>query len=115
MMADKKNGMPGWAWGVGILLLIAIAFTGYRMVQSQQQLGSVQAALEAAENKAKEEAAKLEKKATDLGSELETLKNERGELQAKLEKAASEISKLKDELKEALAKANNTPSAPQQQ
>lgn len=114
-MAEKNSGMPGWVWGVGILLLIAIAFTGYRMVQSQQQLADVQAALETAKTKAGEEVEELKKKAADLGAELESLKNERGELQSSLETTKQEIGKLKDELKEALAKADNKPSAPAQQ
>ena len=51
-MPERLSAIPPWAWIVGAVLLIAIIFTGYRIVQTRQDLVTAQSELESAKQAA---------------------------------------------------------------
>jgi hypothetical protein len=51
-MPERIGAIPTWAWIVGAVLVIGLALTGYRMIQTQQRLQTVQSELESAKQAA---------------------------------------------------------------
>ena len=105
-MPERSGVMPLWAWIVGAVVVIGIILTGYRMVQTQQRLETVQSELGSAKEgavQANARLAELEKGAAKLKSELEKANAQRNELQTKLDQANSEIERLTSELDQAKA------------
>jgi septal ring factor EnvC (AmiA/AmiB activator) len=96
-MVERSSAIPAWAWIVGAVLVIGIVFTGYRTVQTQRHLETVQSELNSAKQAAdlvRAQTADLEKRTATINSELEKASVERNELQ-------SEIVRLKGELEQA--------------
>jgi chromosome segregation ATPase len=105
--------LPAWAWIVGAVLVIGIIFTGYRTVQTQEHLETVQSQLESskqAADQAKAETAGLEKRIAGLSSELEKANAHSSELQTKLDNAASEVKSVQSQLENSQSRLGATQS-----
>ena len=73
--------------------MIAIILTGYRLVQTQQHLETMQSELanaKQATDEAKAQATELAKRAANLNSDLEKANAQHSQLQTKLDQATSE-------------------------
>jgi uncharacterized phage infection (PIP) family protein YhgE len=105
--------LPAWAWIVGAVLMIGIIFTGYRTVQTQQHLETVQSQLESskqAADQAKAGTVGLEKRTASLISELEKANVQRSELQTKLDNATSEVKSVRSQLETSQSRLGTTQS-----
>src|SRR5512132_3554021 len=81
---NRGRSNRAWEWIVGAVFVIAIILTGYRLVQTQQHLETVQSELDNAKqaaDQAKTQARELAKRTA----------SQREELQTKLDHATSEI------------------------
>ena len=95
------RNVPVWVWGIGVLLLVALAFSSYRMVQGQQRLAqSEKEVMQAREATATAEAAKA-----SLEKELATLKQSQTASEATIEKLKGEIADTNSRLEAAAADA----------
>ena len=93
--------------------MIGIIFTGYRTVQAQQHLVTVQRQLESskqAADQAKAETAGLEKRTAGLISELEKANAHSSELQTKLDNATSEVKSVQSQLENSQSRLGATQS-----
>jgi uncharacterized phage infection (PIP) family protein YhgE len=109
----KLQKLPTWTWIVGVVLVIGIIFTGYRTVQSQQHLETVQSQLESSKQAAdqtKAENVGLEKRTANLISELEKGNAQRSELQTKLDNATSEVKSVRSQLETSQSRLGATQS-----
>ena len=86
--------LPAWIWGLGAILLIALIYTSYQMVQAQQ-------GLEQAHN----ELAGMREAATGAQDTQTKLVKEVSSLKKNLMAARKSLRKLKGELKDANSKA----------
>jgi hypothetical protein len=105
--------LPAWAWTVGAVLVIGIIFTGYRTVQTQEHLETVQSQLESskqATDQAKTENVGLEKRTVSLISELEKANAHNSELQTKLDNATSEGKSVRSQLETSQSRFGATQS-----
>jgi chromosome segregation ATPase len=96
--------MPSWVWIVGIALLIGILAAGYRSVQIQHRLHTVQTDFAAAKDEARqanERAADLRKQADNLKSELAAANTQHNEVQTKLDAVTSKLEALNNKLNSA--------------
>jgi cell division protein FtsL len=109
----KLQKLPAWAWIVGAVLVIGIIFTGYRTVQTQEHLETVQSQLESskqATDQAKTENVGLEKRTVSLISELEKANAHNSELQTKLDNATSEGKSVRSQLETSQSRFGATQS-----
>jgi len=105
--------LPAWAWIIGAVLVIGIIFTGYRTVQTQQHLATVQSQLESskqAADQAKAGTVGLEKRTASLISDLEKANAQRSELQTKLDNATSEGKSVRSQLETSQSRLGATQS-----
>src|SRR5918995_2779964 len=103
-MPERIGVIPTWAWIVGAILVIGVVLTGYRMIQTQQRLQTVQTDLERAKqgaDQARAMTADLEKRTASLNSELENATTQRGDLQTKLDEATLELKSVQSTLESA--------------
>ena len=89
-----KPTLPAWIWGLGAILLIALIYTSYQMVQAQQ-------GLEQAHN----ELAGMREAATGAQDTQTKLVKEVSSLEKNLMAARKSLRKLKGEFKDANSKA----------
>jgi chromosome segregation ATPase len=103
-MLERVGAIPAWVWIVGAVLVIAIIFAGYRVVQTQHRLQTVRSELVSAKDEAAQtnaRVAEFEKRADSLRSELDKANVQRNELQTKLDQATTEMEAVQSEVESA--------------
>ena len=103
-MARRNSAVLAGAFIVGIIILLGIFFTGYRMVQTRQHFARVQSELQSTKQAADRANAQLEDVQTKLKqsiSESEQLKNKLDTAQSQLEEKQSRLKAMEGELESA--------------
>ena len=103
-MARRNSAVLAGAFIVGIIILLGIFFTGYRMVQTRQHFARVQSELQSTKQAADHANAQLEDVQTKLKqsiSESEQLKNKLDTAQSQLEEKQSHLKAMEGELESA--------------
>ena len=87
------SALPAWSWGLGAVMLVALFFTYYQMVQAQQRL-----------DQANSELADMRNAVTEAQDAREKMVKEVSNLKENLTAAKTRLSSLDDELKDATGK-----------
>ena len=87
------SALPAWSWGLGAVMLVALFFTYYQMVQAQQRL-----------DQANSELADMRNAVTEAQDTREKMVKEVSSLKENLTTAKTRLSRLEDELKDATGK-----------
>jgi septal ring factor EnvC (AmiA/AmiB activator) len=108
------SALPAWSWGLGAVMLVALFFTYYQMVQAQQRLDQANSELADMRNavtEAQDTREKMVKEVSSLKEDLtaaqdarEKMVKEVSSLKEDLTAAKTRLSSLEDELKDATGK-----------
>jgi chromosome segregation ATPase len=100
-MVERSSAIPAWAWIVGAVLAIGIVFTGYRTVQTQRHLETVQSELDSAKqaaDQARAQTADMEKQRNELQTKLDEATSGVKSVQSELESTQSRLEAMQSEL-----------------
>ena len=90
---EVKTKVPGWAWGLVVILVALLAYAGTQMMSAQAKHDEVNRLLQAARTAQTEAEQKLSEVTTKLGAEVDDLK-------AKLTKALADVETYRKRVEE---------------
>ena len=90
---EVKTKVPGWAWGLVVILVALLAYAGTQMMSAQAKHDEVNRLLQAARTAQTEAEQKLSEVTTKLGAEIDDLK-------AKLTKALADVETYRKRVEE---------------
>ena len=90
---EVKTKVPGWAWGLVVVLVALLAYAGTQMMSAQAKHDEVNRLLQAARTAQTETEQKLSEATTKLGAEIDDLK-------AKLTKALADVETYRKRVEE---------------
>ena len=97
---EVKTKVPGWAWGLIVILVALLAYAGTQMMSAQAKHDEVNRLLDAARTAQTEAEQKLSEVTTSLSAEVDKLKATLDETTAKLKDAEAEVEKYRKRVEE---------------
>ena len=97
---EMKTKVPGWTWGLIVVLVALLAYAGTQMMSAQAKHDEVNSLLQAARAAKTQAEQTLSEVTTKLSAEMDQLKATLDETNSKLEKAEADIETYRKRVEE---------------